>query len=98
VFASELAYRAANDALQIAGGIGYSSIGLAAHAGVKAVSIGGVAPSAESVNKGEYPYARMLHLFTNKGKETQETVDFIQFIQSASGQKVLAQTGFTPKS
>ncbi len=81
-----------------AAGIGYSSIELAAHTGVKAVSIGGVAPSAEAVNKGEYPYARMLHLFTNKGKETPETMDFIQFIQSASGQKVLTQTGFTPKS
>jgi phosphate transport system substrate-binding protein len=78
-------------------GIGYSSIALAKNAGVKAVSIGGVAPSAESVNKGQYPYARMLRLYTNKTKEPPTARDFIKFVQSPRGQEVLAQAGFVPR-
>src|SRR5262249_43333468 len=49
-----------------ANGIGYSSIELMASPGIKALSIGGVAPNVETVNGGKYPYARTLHLFTNK--------------------------------
>lgn len=79
-----------------ANGIGYSSIELAANSGVKAVSIGGVAPDVSAVNKSEYPYARTLHLFTNKGNETPETLDFIAFVQSEGGQKVLTEVGDTP--
>ena len=40
---------------QDANGIGYSTIGPASQAGVKSVSIGGVAPTVASVNKGQYP-------------------------------------------
>ena len=40
------------------------------NAGVKAVSIDGIEPTASAVNKGEYPYARTLHLYTNKGNES----------------------------
>jgi phosphate transport system substrate-binding protein len=79
-----------------ADGIGYSSIELAGDKNVRPVSIGGIAPGGESVNKGEYPYARVLHLFTSKGKETQATLDFIQFVQSPDGQKIVAQVGDTP--
>ena len=59
-------------------------------------------PSAESnprrlhVNKGKYPYARVLHLYTSKGHETPEALDFIQFVLSPQGQAVLTRTGYTP--
>ena len=79
-----------------ADGIGYSSLELAASSGVKAVSIGGIAPGVESVNSGEYPYARKLHLFTSKGHESPDALDFIQFALSERGQKILAETGNTP--
>jgi len=82
---------------QDANGIGYSSITAAKGAGVKTVSIGGVAPGVESVNKGQYPYARMLRLYTNKGKEAPTTRDFIKFVQSTRGQEVLTQAGFVPR-
>lgn len=81
-----------------ANGIGYSSIELASASGVKGVSIGGVVPSNESVNKDQYPYKRVLHLYTNKTKETSSALDFIHFIQSAAGQKVLTEMGFVPKA
>jgi len=77
-------------------GIGYSSFQRAKSDGVKGVSISGVAPNVESVNNGDYPYARILHLYTNKAKEAQSTRDFIQFVQSSQGQEVMAQMGYVP--
>jgi phosphate transport system substrate-binding protein len=77
-------------------GIGYSSIDLAQQTGVKAVSIEGVKPSVETVNKGQYPYARVLRLYTNKTKESPTAGGFVQFVQSAEGQKILAEMGFVP--
>ena len=81
-----------------AGGIGYSSIELENNAGVKPVSIGGIGPNAADVDKGNYPYARVLHLYTSKGHETPEALDFIQFVLSPQGQAVLTRTGYTPHS
>ncbi len=79
-------------------GIGYSSLGVGKGGGVKAVSIGGVEPSFDSVNKHEYPYARTLHLYTNKNQEAPTTHDFIQFVESPHGQEILQQMGFVPHS
>jgi len=78
-------------------GIGYSSIELATAPGIKGVSIGGVVPSIESVNKDQYPYKRVLHFYTNKGKETPAVREFVEFIQSPAGQKILVDAGFVPK-
>jgi phosphate transport system substrate-binding protein len=78
-------------------GIGYTSIDLANQTGVKAVSIGGVAPSAQTVNQGKYPYARVLRFYTNKGTETPVAREFVQFVQSPRGQAILNQMGFVPR-
>ena len=77
-------------------GIGYSSIDLPKTGGVKAVSIGGMAPTVASVNTAKYPYARVLRLHTNKAKESEITKQFIQFVQSPQGQGILLQMGFAP--
>jgi phosphate transport system substrate-binding protein len=77
-------------------GIGYASIDLGKNADVKAVSIGGVAPTAVSVSQGQYPYARVLHLYTAKGKESAAARDFVQFVQSSRGQQIVHQMGFVP--
>jgi phosphate transport system substrate-binding protein len=82
---------------QDANGIGYASIDLVSKDGVKAVSIGGVAPTIAAVNGGQYPYARVLHLYTDKMKESPTTQDFVQFVQSKRGQEILTQTGFVPR-
>jgi len=81
-----------------ANSIGYSGFNPAPRAGAKAVTIDGVAPTAEAVNQGKYPYARTLHLYTNKAKERPAAVDFIQFIRSPRGQEVMAQMGYVPHS
>ena len=82
---------------QDAYGIGYSSIDLANKPGVKTVSIGGVTPSAATVNEGKYPYARMLRFYTSKGKEASSATDFIKFVQSPKGQEIVARTGNVPR-
>ncbi len=79
-------------------GIGYSGIYAALTAGTKSVSIGGIEPTTANVNAGKYPYARTLHLFTNKANERPVAMDFIKFVQSAKGQDVLAQLGNVPHS
>jgi phosphate transport system substrate-binding protein len=78
------------------GGIGYSAIDLGKQTGAKAVSIGGVPPTVETVNAGKYPYVRTLRLYTNKAKEAAPTLDFIKFVKSARGQEIVGQTGFVP--
>ena len=82
---------------QDANGIGYASIDLVGKDGVKAVSIGGVAPTIASVNGGQYPYARVLHLYTDTTKESSTTRDFVQFVQSKRGQEILTRMGFVPR-
>jgi phosphate transport system substrate-binding protein len=78
-------------------GIGYSTITLASSTGVKSVSIGGIAPTIESVNKGQYPYARTLRLYTDKANETPAARSFVEFVQSARGQAIMAQMGYAPR-
>jgi len=82
---------------QDANGIGYASIDLAGKDGVKAVAIGGVAPTIASVNGGQYPYARVLHFYTDTPKESATTRDFVQFVQSKHGQEILTRVGFVPR-
>jgi phosphate transport system substrate-binding protein len=77
--------------------IGYSTIKLASKTGVKPVSVGGVAPTVESVNKGQYPYARVLRLYTDKVNATPTARDFVQFVQSTRGQAILDQLGYAPR-
>jgi phosphate transport system substrate-binding protein len=78
--------------------IGYSSIPEASEAGVKTISVEGIAPSAGSIKDGKYPYARTLHFYTNKEKETAPATEFIQFVQSPKGQAIVAQSGNVPRS
>lgn len=82
--------------VQDANGIGYSSLSAAKNSGVKTVPVAGVLPTVETINKGQYPYARILRLYTNKAKEAREAKGFIQFVVSERGQKIMAQMGFAP--
>src|SRR5439155_17718876 len=78
-------------------GIGYSSFNLAEKPGVKSISIRGVTPGTLSVNQGQYPFSRVLRLYTNKGKENPAALEFIRFVQSSRGQEIVAQAGNTPR-
>lgn len=75
-------------------GIGYSGLDLAKKQGAKAVSVGGIAPAPATVTKGQYPYARVLRFYTNKKKDTGPANDFVRFVRSPDGQKILDDLGF----
>lgn len=78
-------------------GIGYVSIELAMkQPGVKGVAIGGIAPILNVVQKGDYPYARTLHFYTNKARELTPAREFVDYVLSDAGQKVLMDMGYVP--
>lgn len=77
--------------------IGYVGMTLAAHDGVKAVSINGVRPDAPSVANNVYPYSRQLRFYTDKNVAP-EAKAFINFVRSTPGQTLLEQLGFVRRA
>ena len=80
-----------------ANAVGYAGLDLVQHAGTKAVSVEGAAPSAASVNGKKYPYARALRFYTEADKEPAKVKNFVDFVLSPSGQSILAQMGYATK-
>lgn len=76
-------------------GIGYVSFDQTTKPGIKPVTVGGIAPTAQTVTSAQYPYERVLRLYTSKGKESDVTRAFLDFVLSARGQEVVAQAGYT---
>jgi len=76
-------------------GIGYVGLAYMNTPGVHVATIDGTGPSKESVQKGEYPYARPTFYYTN-GDATGLAADFIAFTLSDAGQQIVEQVGFVP--
>jgi phosphate transport system substrate-binding protein len=85
-------------------GIGYSGIGYAT-SGVRAVPLSpstgqpAVVASSENAANGSYPLARFLHIYVNQapGKKLDRlTSEYLRFILSAEGQRVVIKAGFDP--
>ena len=75
--------------------IGYVSLGSLSDK-VKALNIGGVAPSSATVKDGSYPIQRPFLVCVNNEKKDDELVqDFISFILSAEGQAIAATKWIT---
>ncbi|MDF2838483.1 MAG: phosphate transporter substrate-binding protein [Evtepia sp.] len=74
--------------------IGYISLG-SLNDSVKALSIDGVAPSVESIKDGSYTSSRPFNIAT-KGELSPTSQDFISFIVSTQGQKVVESKGYIP--
>ena len=73
--------------------IGYISLG-SLNNEVKAVTVAGVAPSAETVTDGTYTLARPFNIVTN-GEPTDElAIDFINYCMSAEGQAIATEEGY----
>jgi phosphate transport system substrate-binding protein len=72
--------------------IGYISLG-ALNDTVKAVSIDGVAATVENIKNGTYSIARPFNIAT-LGEQSEVTKDFIAYILSADGQKVIDDNGY----
>jgi phosphate transport system substrate-binding protein len=74
------------------GAIGYIGLGYLSSA-VKAVKVNGVNCTKPNVVNGSYPLARNLYMYTN-GKPQGAVKDFIDFIMSPEGQKLVDKAGF----
>jgi phosphate transport system substrate-binding protein len=70
-------------------GIGYISLG-SLNESVKPVNIDGVQPTAENIKNGSYTVARPFNIAT-KGEKTGVAADFMCFILSAEGQKIVSE-------
>ena len=86
---------------QTPGSIGYVSIGFVSN-DVKALPIWWnsqqfIAPTLDNVKNRTYPISRDLYVITN-GKPTGLTGDFIKYILSPEGQKIVADEGYVPVS
>ncbi len=83
--------------MQTPGAIGY--VGLAFTEGVKVVKIDvngtKVEPTLAEIKAGRYPLSRPLFMFT-KGQPTGLAKEYIDFILSPKGQKIVVETGFVP--
>lgn len=75
------------------GAIGYMSLGKLDDS-VKALKIGGVAPTEATVLDKTYIIQRPFVILTKTGSETALTKAFISFILSAQGQAVVAKDGY----
>jgi len=72
--------------------IGYVGLGYVTSS-VKALDVDGVKASRETVLNGRYPISRPLFMYTN-GQPKGLTKEFIDFIMSAEGQKIVEEEGF----
>jgi len=74
------------------GAIGYVGLGYLSSK-VKALEVDGIKPSKETVLSGEYALARPLYMYTN-GEPKCLVKDFIDFVLSEEGQKLVEEIGF----
>jgi phosphate transport system substrate-binding protein len=72
--------------------IGYLGIGYVDET-VKTVAVDGIEPTEENIKAGKYSLSRRLYLLT-KGNASDEAEDFIDFILSDEGQKIVEDEGF----
>ena len=72
--------------------IGYVSLG-ALSSEVKALKINGVVPSAAGVKDGSYTVSRSFNIAT-KGEPTGLAADFLAYVKSPDGQKVVEDKGY----
>ena len=73
--------------------IGYISLG-SLNDSVKAVKVGGVAASAETVKDGSYTLARPFNIVTNGEATDPVAVDFIAYCLSKDGQALATEEGY----
>jgi phosphate transport system substrate-binding protein len=74
------------------GAIGYVGLGYVSSQ-VKALDIDGVTATKETVLTNKYPIVRPLFMYTD-GKPTGMVKDFIDFVMSSEGQKIVDEQGF----
>ena len=74
------------------GAIGYVGLGYVT-AKIKAIEVNGIIPSKETVNSDTYPLARPLFMYTD-GEPTGAVKEFMDFVMSEEGQKLVEENGY----
>jgi phosphate transport system substrate-binding protein len=72
-------------------GITSASLVTAEKRRIKALAVDGAAPTLSNLATGTYPYAVTLYLVYKRDDD--ETRDFVEFVFSADGQRLLAENG-----
>jgi phosphate transport system substrate-binding protein len=95
VFVGNTAQDAAIKIEKTPGSFGTTSISLIAaeKRKIKALTVDGAAPTISNVSTGKYPYATTLSLVYKRDKYKGSLKDFIEFIYSRDGQKLLSDNG-----
>lgn len=75
--------------------IGYIGFGYLAKS-IKPLKINDVIGTIENGKSGKFPVSRKLYLYINEETLSAETKAYIDFLQSAEGQRVVKDTGFIP--
>jgi len=89
---SVLAYVAADK-----NAVGYVSYAFL-NSDVNPVSVDGIQAEVRNGSKRDYPVSRTLYMYVNKKKLTPATREFIVFILSNEGQRIVRESGFIPIS
>jgi len=74
--------------------IGYIGLGYL-NTSVKGLTVNGITASAKTALSKEYPIARPLYMYTN-GQPKGEVANFLKFVLSPAGQRLVAKEGFVP--
>ncbi|MDD1794595.1 phosphate ABC transporter substrate-binding protein [Enterovibrio sp. ZSDZ42] len=75
--------------------IGYISLG-SIDTSLKAVKVNGVSPTSEAVAAGIYQVARPFLVLNKVGNPSPEAEEFLTWIMSADGQKIVSNQGYVP--
>ncbi|RLB08058.1 MAG: phosphate ABC transporter substrate-binding protein [Deltaproteobacteria bacterium] len=83
-----------NTVAQTEGAIGYIGLGYISEK-VKPLKINGCYPTPDAVRRGIYPISRPLFMYT-RGEPKGAVADFINFVLSPEGQRIVQEEGFVP--
>ena len=75
----------------------YSAHNMGAADGLKILSVDGVAPDAETIRSGAYPFLTRYYVVTNAGRRADDPAKLLyDWILSADGQRLVAHEGYAP--
>lgn len=75
--------------------IGYIGYGYLNNS-VKPITVNGVQGTIENGKSGKFPISRKLYMYVNEKNLSKETKNFIDYVTSSDGQKLVKEAGFIP--